>query len=94
MVFGLTAALRGQITFDKGAVQQSNFHDYPMLTMTEMPRVDCFVLASDAAPGGVGEPGTAPIAPALANAIFAATGTRLRALPLSKQNFTFSTVRS
>jgi isoquinoline 1-oxidoreductase subunit beta len=94
MVFGLTAALRGQITIDKGAVQQSNFHDYPMLTMTEMPRVDSFVLPSDAAPGGVGEPGTAPIAPALANAIFAATGTRLRSLPLSKQNFTFSTVRS
>jgi isoquinoline 1-oxidoreductase subunit beta len=94
MVYGLTAALRGQITIDKGAVQQSNFHDYPMLTMTEMPRVDCFVLPSDAAPGGVGEPGTAPIAPALANAIFAATGTRLRSLPLSKQNFTFSTLRS
>jgi isoquinoline 1-oxidoreductase beta subunit len=94
MVFGLTAALRGQITIDKGAVQQSNFHDYPMLSMAEMPRVDCYVLASGAAPGGVGEPGTAPIAPALANAIFAATGTRPRSLPLSKQNFTFSTVRS
>jgi isoquinoline 1-oxidoreductase beta subunit len=65
-----------------------------MLSMAEMPRVDCYVLASGAAPGGVGEPGTAPIAPALANAIFAATGTRPRSLPLSKQNFTFSTVRS
>jgi isoquinoline 1-oxidoreductase subunit beta len=94
MVFGLAAVLRGEITIDKGAVQQSNFHDYPMLSMTEMPRVDCFVLPSMAAPGGVGEPGTAPIAPALANAVFAATGTRLRSLPLSKQNFTFSTMRS
>jgi isoquinoline 1-oxidoreductase beta subunit len=62
--------------------------------MTEMPRVDCFVLPSNAPPGGVGEPGTAPIAPALANAVFAATGTRLRSLPLSKQNFTFSAARS
>ena len=94
MVYGLTAVLRGQITINKGAVQQSNFHDYPMLSMAEMPRIDCFVLPSAAAPGGVGEPGTAPIAPALANAVFAATGTRLRSLPLSKQNFTFSTARS
>jgi len=56
--------------------------------------VDCFVVSSDAAPGGVGEPGTAPIAPALANAVFAATGVRARALPLSKQKFTFTTARS
>jgi isoquinoline 1-oxidoreductase beta subunit len=95
MVFGLAAVLRGEITIDKGAVKQSNFHDYPMLSMTEMPRVDCFVLASDAAPGGVGEPGTAPIAPALANAIFAATGTRhALAAACRRQNFTFSAARS
>jgi isoquinoline 1-oxidoreductase beta subunit len=94
MVFGLAAVLRGEITFNNGAVQQSNFHDYPMLSMAEMPQVDCFVVSSDAAPGGVGEPGTAPIAPALANAVFAATGVRARALPLSKQKFTFTTARS
>jgi isoquinoline 1-oxidoreductase beta subunit len=94
MVYGLTAALRGQITIAQGAVQQGNFHNYPMLTMKEMPRVDAYIVPSTAAPGGVGEPGTAPIAPALANAIFAATGTRVRALPLSKQNFTFSTTRA
>jgi isoquinoline 1-oxidoreductase beta subunit len=93
MVYGLAAALRGEITIARGAVQQGNFHDYPMLMMKEMPRVDAYIVPSTAAPGGVGEPGTAPIAPALANAIFAATGTRVRTLPLSKQNFSFSTLR-
>jgi isoquinoline 1-oxidoreductase beta subunit len=94
MVYGLTAALRGEITIAQGAVQQANFHNYPMLTMREMPRVEAYIVPSTAAPGGVGEPGTAPIAPALANAIFAATGTRVRTLPLSKQNFSFSTTRA
>ncbi|HXN10566.1 MAG TPA: molybdopterin cofactor-binding domain-containing protein, partial [Steroidobacteraceae bacterium] len=93
MVYGLAAALRGEITIARGAVQQGNFHDYPMLMMKEMPRVQAYIVPSTAAPGGVGEPGTAPIAPALANAIFAATGTRVRTLPLSKQNFSFSTLR-
>ena len=94
MVYGLTAALRGEITIAQGAVQQGNFHNYPMLMMKEMPRVEAYIVPSSAAPGGVGEPGTAPIAPALANAIFAATGTRVRALPLSKQNFSVATQRA
>ena len=82
LVFGLTAALYGEITLRDGAVVQGNFHDYPMLRHHEMPEVEVILLASDAAPSGVGEPGTPPAAPALANAIFAATGQRLRRLPL------------
>jgi isoquinoline 1-oxidoreductase beta subunit len=90
MVYGLTAALRGEITLQNGAVQQSNFADYPMLTMAEMPATECYIVPSNEAPGGVGEPGTGPIAPALANAICAATGTRVRSLPLSKHGFSYS----
>ena len=86
MVYGLTAALRGEITLQDGAVVQSNFHDYPMLMMSQMPRTECHIMPSSAPPGGVGEPGTAPIAPSLANAIFAATAARVRSLPLSKHN--------
>ena len=81
IVYGLTAALYGKITFKDGRVEQGNFHDYPMLRMSEMPRVEVHILPSTEAPGGIGEPGTPPIAPAVANAIFAATGKRLRALP-------------
>jgi isoquinoline 1-oxidoreductase beta subunit len=94
MVYGLSAVLRGEITIDKGAVQQSNFSDYPLLTMAEMPRFECHVVPSDAPPGGIGEPGTGPIAPALANAVSAATGTRIRTLPLSKHGFRFATSRT
>lgn len=81
IVYGLTAALYGKITFKDGRVEQGNFHDYPMLRMSEMPRVEVHILPSTEGPGGIGEPGTPPIAPAVANAIFAATGKRLRALP-------------
>jgi isoquinoline 1-oxidoreductase beta subunit len=94
MVYGLTAALKGEITLERGAVKQSNFNDYSALTMADMPRIDCFIAPSGDAPGGVGEPGTAPIAPALANAVFAATGTRVRSLPLSKHGFTFAVSRA
>lgn len=94
MVFGLTAALRGEITLAGGAVTQSNFNDYPMLQLLEMPSVESYVVPSTAAPGGVGEPGTAPIAPALANAIYAATGTRLRSLPLTRHQLGFRAVRT
>lgn len=80
--FGLTAALKGEITLEDGAVQQSNFHDYQMLRMNETPRIDVHIMPSTNPPSGVGEPGTPPLAPALANAIFAATGQRLRELPL------------
>jgi isoquinoline 1-oxidoreductase subunit beta len=93
MVYGLSAALREQITFEHGAVQQHNFDDFPVLMLSEMPRTDCYIMPSAAPPGGVGEPGTAPIAPALANAIYAATGTRARELPLTKLGYTYSSAR-
>ena len=80
--FGLSAALHGAITIKDGAVEQSNFHDYPILRINEMPRVDVHIVPSTAAPTGVGEPGTPVIAPALANALAAATGKRVRTLPM------------
>ena len=82
VVFGLSAALYGQITVDKGQVQQSNFHDQPVLRMDASPVIVTDIIASNAGPEGVGEPGTPPVAPAVANAVFALTGQRLRALPL------------
>jgi isoquinoline 1-oxidoreductase beta subunit len=81
IVYGLSAALAGQITFKYGQVVQSNFHDYPTLRIDAMPVVEVHVIDSGEPPGGVGEPATPLIAPAVANAIFAATGKRLRALP-------------
>ena len=84
IVYGLTAALWGEITIDKGRVQQQNFPDYPMLRMADMPVVEVYIVASSDSQGGVGEPGTPPIAPAVCNAIFAATGKRLRKLPIGK----------
>ena len=84
IVFGLTAALYGENTIDNGRVRQSNFHDYPMLRMTEMPVIDVHTLPSTEAPGGMGEPSVPPIAPAVTNAIFAATGKRIRSLPISR----------
>ena len=83
VIYGLTAALRGKITIKDGAVEQSNFHDYPLLRMSEAPQIEAHILASNEKPTGVGEPGTPPIAPAVANAVFAATGQRLRSLPLT-----------
>ena len=83
IVYGLTAALYGEITFKDGKVQQSNFNDYRMLRMNEMPVVEVHIMPSTEAPGGVGEPGLPPAAPALVNAIYAATGKRLRKLPLN-----------
>ena len=83
IVFGLTAALKGKITLEKGRVKQSNFHDYPLLTMREMPEIDVHLIPSVLEPGGVGEPGTPPIAPAVANAVYAATGKRVRQLPIT-----------
>ena len=85
VAFGLTAALFGEVTLDKGVVQQSNFHNYPMLRMNQAPEVTVHIVPSTQAPTGVGEPGVPPVAPALANAIFAATGQRLRELPLRLQ---------
>jgi isoquinoline 1-oxidoreductase beta subunit len=82
IVFGLTAALHGQIDIVQGRVQQSNFHDLPMLRMADCPAITTEIITSSAHPEGVGEPGTPPIAPAVANALFALTGQRLRTLPL------------
>jgi isoquinoline 1-oxidoreductase subunit beta len=81
MVYGLSAALYGRITLAGGRVEQSNFNDYPVLRIDEMPEMAVHIVPSTAAPTGVGEPGTPPIAPAVANAIAAATGKRLRNLP-------------
>jgi isoquinoline 1-oxidoreductase subunit beta len=82
IVYGLSAALKGQITIDKGRVEQSNFHNYEMLRLNEMPQVEVHIVQSNEAPGGCGEPGTPPIAPAVCNAIFAATGKPIRRLPI------------
>ncbi len=80
--FGLSAALYGKITLKDGVVEQSNFHDYPILRINEMPAVEVHIVPSAEAPTGVGEPGVPVIAPAVANALAAATGARIRTLPL------------
>jgi isoquinoline 1-oxidoreductase beta subunit len=82
IVFGLSAALHGEITLKDGRTEQSNFHDYPALRLAEMPNIEVHIVPSTDKMGGCGEPGTPPIAPAVANAVFAATGKRLRQLPL------------
>jgi isoquinoline 1-oxidoreductase beta subunit len=84
VIFGLTAALYGEITVAQGRVQQSNFHDYRMLRIDETPPIEVHVIASGEAPGGIGEAGVVAAMPALANAIFAATGKRLRRLPVDR----------
>jgi isoquinoline 1-oxidoreductase beta subunit len=84
VAFGLSAALMEAVHIQLGRVTQATFDDYPILTLAEMPEVEVHIMASDASPGGVGEPGVPPIAPAVANAVAAATGTRLRALPLQR----------
>ena len=81
IAFGLSAALYGQVTLKNGVVEQSNFHNYPVLRINDMPKIEVHIVPGGAAPTGVGEPGTPPIAPAVSNAIFALTGKRLRELP-------------
>jgi isoquinoline 1-oxidoreductase beta subunit len=83
VAFGLSAAFFGRIQLNKGRVQQSNFHDYQVLRLPDMPPVETFIMPSDAIPEGVGEPGTPPVAPAVANAVFTLTGQRLRSLPFA-----------
>jgi isoquinoline 1-oxidoreductase subunit beta len=85
LIFGLTAALYSQITIAKGRVQQSNFNDYRMMRINEAPSIEVHVMPSEEAPGGIGEPGTVAAAPSLANALFAATGVRLRQLPVDRE---------
>jgi isoquinoline 1-oxidoreductase subunit beta len=87
IAYALSAALLGEITLKDGAVEQSNFHDYPLVTIGQMPPVSVTLVASDAPPGGVGEESVGPLAPALANALHAATGERIRRLPLARAGF-------
>jgi isoquinoline 1-oxidoreductase beta subunit len=81
-IFGLTAALRGAITIKNGRVEQGNFDSYPPLRIDETPPIETHIVASTADPGGLGEAATAAVAPAVTNAIFAATGRRIRRLPI------------
>ena len=82
IIYGLSAALYGEVTLKDGRVQQTNFHNYPVVRMPDSPAIDIHLVDSDEKPAGIGEPGTALISPAVANAVFAATGKRLRKLPL------------
>jgi isoquinoline 1-oxidoreductase beta subunit len=84
LIFGLTAALYGEITIEGGRVQQSNFHDYRMVRIDEAPQVEVYLIDSDEAPGGIGETGTTAAPPAVGNAIYAATGVRLRRMPVER----------
>ncbi|WP_175950880.1 molybdopterin cofactor-binding domain-containing protein [Burkholderia sp. BCC0405] len=85
IIFGITAALYNEVTIKEGRVEQSNFTDYRMLRIDQTPSIEVHIVKSIEAPGGIGEPGTAALAPALANAIYAATGKRLRRLPVGDQ---------
>jgi CO/xanthine dehydrogenase Mo-binding subunit len=84
IVFGLSAILKGEITIKDGRVEQSNFNDYPVLRFSESPRIDTYLMTSDEPPGGVGEAGTACVGAALCNAIYVASGQRIRMLPVSR----------
>jgi isoquinoline 1-oxidoreductase beta subunit len=84
VVYGLSAALKGAITIANGRAEQSNFHDFEVMRIQEMPVVEVHLVPSTERPTGIGEPGLPPVAPAVANAIFAATGKRLRRLPISR----------
>ena len=83
IVYGLAAALGEKITIDKGRVQQSNFHDFPLLNLTQMPVVEVHIVTSDEPPTGTGEPGLPPTAAAVTSAVFRLTGKRVRALPIA-----------
>ena len=87
IIYGLTAALYSDISIHRGAVAQSNFHDYPMLRMDESPQIETYIINGGGRVGGGGEPGTPAIAPALTNAIFSATGQRIRELPIKHHDF-------
>jgi isoquinoline 1-oxidoreductase beta subunit len=91
IIFGLTAALYGEITIMNGSVEQSNFYDYKMVRMDDAPSIDVEIISSNNRIGGAGEPGTPPIAPALVNAIYKASGQRIRSLPIGNQRFSIKT---
>jgi isoquinoline 1-oxidoreductase beta subunit len=86
IAFGLTAALKAEATLQDGRIQQSNFHDYPILRLDEMPLVEVHLVKSDKQPTGMGEMGVPPIAPAVANAVFAVTGKRIRHIPIRAED--------
>ena len=86
IVYGLSAALFGEITIAQGRVEQTSFPTYDAVRLTHMPVIETHIMPSKAAPGGVGEPGTPPIAPAVTNALFALTGQRVRTLPIKLQH--------
>jgi len=83
IIFGITAALFGEITIKNGRVEQGNFDDYRMLRIDEAPLIEVHLVKSTELPGGIGEPGTSAVIPAVTNAIFAATGKRIRKLPVN-----------
>jgi isoquinoline 1-oxidoreductase subunit beta len=89
LIFGLTAALYNEITIAKGRVQQSNFNNYRIMRLNEAPAIEVHLMRNGEAPGGIGEPGTSIAGPALANALFAATGVRLRSLPVDRKQLAF-----
>ena len=90
MIDGLSAAWFQEILVEDGAVKQKNFHEYPLLTMKDAPKVEVHFAKSDHSPTGLGEPALPPTAPAICNAIFAATGKRVRTLPLVKQDLSWT----
>jgi isoquinoline 1-oxidoreductase beta subunit len=85
IIFGISAALWGEVTLKGGRVEQHNFNDYRVLRINEAPVIEVHLVKNGEAPGGIGEPGTVGIAPAMANAIFALTGKRIRKLPIKNQ---------
>jgi isoquinoline 1-oxidoreductase beta subunit len=91
LIYGLTAAMHGEITLEKGRVQQSNFHDYQPLRINEVPPIEVHIIRSGEPPGGLGEAGTTSAVPALRNAIYAATGVALRRMPIDPQKLAIST---
>jgi isoquinoline 1-oxidoreductase subunit beta len=86
IIYGLTAAIKSSIRVEEGKVKQANFHNFKLIGMDEAPAIEVYVVPSGELPGGTGEPGTPPIAPAIANAIFAATGKRIRRLPITAED--------
>ena len=88
VIDGLSTMMAQKITFEDGAVEQSNFHDYQVLRIEDSPQVETHFIESDYRPTGIGEPALPPVAPAVGNAIFAATGERVRKMPLSDLGYT------
>jgi len=86
VVYALSAVLKQTITIEGGRVMQSNFHDFPMLRINEMPKVEVHIVKSNEAPTGSGEPGVGPVGPAVVNAIFALTGKRIRRMPIAPED--------